>query len=153
MGIKQVTPDSVIRKAIEDDIALKRSLIIEKLCVAGEQAVNEARTSHTYQDQTGNLTSSIGYAVFVDGEAVQIGDFNPVPATEGDGSLGTVTGREFAESLAMQLNRGIVLVVVAGMKYAKYVAAKGYNVLDSSYTLAKDLVPALLKELMEDIES
>ena len=153
MGIKQVTPDSVIRKAMEDDMRRMRVLVIRQLSAVGEQAVNEARMSHTYRDQTGNLTSSIGYAVFDNGEQAEMGEFNPVPAPNGDGSQGSLTGREFAEALSLQFPTGIVLVVVAGMKYAKYVAAKGYNVLDSSYTLARDLVPVLLKELMEDIAS
>ena len=43
--------------------------------------------------------------------------------------------------------KGIVLIVVAGMNYARYVEKMGLNVLDSSEMLAKKLVPRMLKDL------
>lgn len=138
---------SEIRKATQGAIDHRIAEIVTMLSVAGEQAVNEARTSHLYKDQTGNLTASIGYAVFVDGSQADVGEFNNVQAPKGDGTEGTLTGREFALSLASEFPKGITLVVVAGMKYAKYVEAMGLNVLSSSETLARDLVPKLLRDL------
>ena len=134
---------SEMRRATQEAIGRMVAETVTMLSFAGEQAVNEARMAHTYRDQTGNLTSSIGYAVIVDGNPVEVGDFNPVLTAD----KGMETGREYAISLASEFPQGITLVVVAGMKYAKYVAAKGYNVLDSSELLARRIVPELLKDL------
>ena len=167
MPIKMTTPMSVIRKAAQDSVDGLTGAIVRQLCYAGEMAVNEARSlpsppaslymsqdgeyrrsvpphQPNYIDWTANLRSSIGYAVIVDGKAVSTGDF----ATVGNGEEGSQQGREFASSLAPEFPTGITLVVVAGMKYAKYVSAKGYDVLDSSEALAKRIVPELIRELL-----
>ena len=49
--------------------------------------------------------------------------------------------------LISENSKGIVLIVVAGMNYARYVEKMGLNVLDSSEMLAKKLVPRMLKDL------
>lgn len=49
--------------------------------------------------------------------------------------------------LISENSKGIVLIVVAGMNYARYVEKMGLNVLDSSEMLAKKLVPIMLNDL------
>ena len=56
-------------------------------------------------------------------------------------------GALLAERLAGEYPTGIVLIVVAGMKYAIYVADRGYDVLDSAEDLARREIPKMLEKL------
>ena len=117
---------------------------ITALNYVGLECVKEARQNGKYTDRTGNLRSSIGYAILEDGKPIQKSGFERVKATaaEAQGQSKALITR-----LAATYNTGLVLVVVAGMDYAAYVEARGYNVLNSAETLAKTLVPQMLKQL------
>lgn len=117
--------------------------IVRNFCIIGERCVNAARTSHSYQDQSGNLTSSMGYAVSIDGKLAQISSFDKVL----NGEEGAKTGEEYVKQLISKYPSGIVLIVVAGMNYAAYVSDKGYDVIDSAESLAEQLIPRILKQL------
>lgn len=129
----------------------KRMLRVEKLFkYVGEQCVNTARDSHRYKDRTGNLTSSIGYVVVRDGVIIDESRFNQVKGADGrkaKNKAGSLEGREFAERLAVENNKGLVLIVVAGMKYAKYVNDRGLDVTDSAEDEGRRLIPELLGKL------
>ena len=116
--------DKYLNKGIEDII----NETIHTLSYIGEHVVNTARLSGEYLDQTGNLRSSIGYIISIDGEIIRQGEFNVVK----DGKDGTKSGEALAQALA-KTSKGITLIVVAGMHYAIYVSAKGLDVLDSAY--------------------
>lgn len=143
MPVNQLTPKSDIDAYIVKRTERMTMALVYNLKVVGEKIINHARTSHTYTDQTGNLTSSIGYVISVDGKIVQESSFDVVK----NGSDGAKQGRSFAEQLATQSPNGIVLIVVAGKNYAKYVSARGYDVIDSAELLARELIPQMLKQL------
>lgn len=143
MPIKNLTPEGAISEFIGQQVERVTSALIYNLCAVGEQVLNQARSTNSYKDQTGNLRSSIGYVVAVDGEVVQSSSFEVVK----DGADGSRDGKSYALDLIKQFPEGIVLIVVAGMNYASYVSAKGYDVLDSSEVLAERLVPEILKQL------
>ncbi len=143
MPIKNLTPEGAISDFIGQQVERVTSALIYNLCAVGEQVLNQARSTNSYKDQTGNLRSSIGYVVAVDGEVVQSSSFEVVK----DGADGSRDGKSYALELVKQFPEGIVLIVVAGMNYASYVSAKGYDVLDSSEVLADRLVPEILKQL------
>lgn len=143
MPIKNLTPEGAISDFIGQQVERITSALIYNLCAVGEQVLNQARSTNSYKDQTGNLRSSIGYVVAVDGEVVQSSSFEVVK----DGADGSRDGKSYALELVKQFPEGIVLIVVAGMNYASYVSAKGYDVLDSSEVLADRLVPEILKQL------
>jgi hypothetical protein len=143
MPIKRLTPDSNIDNYLSNLIARKEQVIIRNMCYVGEKCVNEARTNGGYIDRTGNLRSSIGYVVIADGSVVQMSDFSQVK----QGAQGSTEGQSFINQLVWKFPKGICLIVVAGMNYATYVSAKGYNVLDSSELLAEKLVPQMLEKL------
>lgn len=143
MPIKNLTPEGAISEFIGQQVERITSALIYNLCAVGEQVLNQARSTNSYKDQTGNLRSSIGYVVAVDGEVVQSSSFEVVK----DGADGSRDGKSYALDLVKQFPEGIVLIVVAGMNYASYVSAKGYDVLDSSEVLADRLVPEILKQL------
>ena len=116
------------KKQIEKDIEAWAEKNIQKfiqvLSRVGEKIVNEARLSGNYNDQTGNLRSSIGYVVAQDGLIVR----RDYKATKG-GEDGVQKGQSLAERAAAEHSKGIVLIVTAGMQYALYVEAMGYDVL------------------------
>ena len=143
MPIKRLTPTAEIDRYITGRVEAIKKAIVYNLCAVGEQVLNTARLTNSYKDQTGNLRSSIGYVVAVDGEIVQMSSFDTVK----EGREGSRGGKEYAMQLVRDFPQGIVLIVVAGMNYASYVSAKGYDVLDSSELLADKLVPQMLQQL------
>ena len=139
--------------------------VIEALKILGEMCVNEARESGSYQDQTSNLRSSIGYVIVVNGHIIQE-DFTKAGSgkmkvsyssistkkrhtktVKWEGQDGISVAKSAAYALASKHATGYVLIVVAGMHYAVYVEAKGLNVLDSSESLAKRVLPQLINQL------
>lgn len=123
-----------------DDQELKRWL-----SYIGEHLCSHARREGGYTDRTGNLRSSIGYRIFKDGEVVVDGGFENV----GDGD-GIEDAKEAlnAYGLAHEIPvNGWTLVVVAGKSYARYVEAKGYNVLH----LTKIEMDAKIEELKKEL--
>lgn len=125
--MKKITPQEDIDKYLKSRVEELINETIYKLSYIGERVVNTARLSGEYLDQTGNLRSSIGYIISVDGEIIRQGEFNVVK----DGKDGTKSGEALAQALA-KTSKGITLIVVAGMHYAVYVSAKGLDVLDSA---------------------
>ena len=96
-------------------------VIIQLLKRTGEEFAKTARISGLYNDQTGNLRSSIGYVIVKEGNILHQ-DFR-----DADKGTDKATGKQQAEQLAMDLsktyNKGYVLICLAGMKYAVYVEA------------------------------
>ncbi len=143
MPIQRITPQADIDRFIAERIEALNNALVYRMCAIGEQVLNAARSTNSYKDQTGNLRSSIGYAVSIDGNIVQMSSFETVK----NGGTGSDTGKNYVMQLIKGFPQGIVLIVVAGMNYASYVSAKGYDVLDSSELLAEKLVPQMLKKL------
>lgn len=128
-------------KYLEKKLSNVEKVLINTLEYVGQQAVNEARDNGSYQDQTGNLRSSIGYIIVKDGEVLHRKGFDTVK----EGGSGSTAGRTFANKVASE-TQGLALIVVAGMNYASYVETSR-NVLTSSEILAERTVPKMLKEL------
>ena len=150
-------------KAVENLIRAKgevaKEIIVKRLMRIGEECVNVARNlpspdanasikfvkgkrkplikkynphQPNYIDWTGNLRHSIGYLVAVDGEIINA-DLQNTEATE------------TAQKALLKYKDGIVLIMVAGMKYAYYVSKKGYDVLDSAIIEMKKKFEELVK--------
>ena len=93
------------------------------------EIVNIAKEQDTYTDRTNNLRSSIGYVLYKDGQKVSASFEKAGDGKDSDGAVGTKEGLEYAESVANNFSSGYVVVLVAGMEYAAYVEAKGYDVI------------------------
>ena len=143
MPIKLVTPQSEIDAYIDQSIDKALEVIVNTFLYVGESCIREARDNGSYMDQTGNLRSSIGYVVVVDGQIVRK---NVVDLVK-NGTEGTKEAEAFLERIASEHSSGICLIVVAGMNYASYVEGRGYNVLTSAELLAERLVPQLLEQI------
>lgn len=143
--------------------------------MTGTECVNDARDNGSYNDITGNLRSSIGSTVLHDGETLLTPSFKQYKGKgsgasyvdftdkntgkkvsfiargkDGDGSEGMRKGAEFLATLVENYKNvtGFVILVSAGMDYARYVEEiHGKNVLTSAFLLAKEKLPQYLSEI------
>lgn len=142
MPVKMTTTNSEIEKYLHGELAKRRQAVVRNLRHLGEMCINEARDSGSYSDRTGNLRASIGYVVMSDGKPLG------APVISGGTPEGEAKSRQTLEQVSSETTeRGLVLIVVAGMHYAKYVEAKGKNVLTSAQLLAEEQVPIILNKL------
>lgn len=104
---------------------------VQKFIEVGEECIAEARNNGAYQDQTGNLRNSVGYCVLLNGEVKRqkVSHLN----------------KKTIDEVSQKYPKDLVLIVVAGMNYAAYVEAKGYNVLSSSELKAESILKTLFR--------
>lgn len=141
---KMITPLKVIGDNLKAAAEAKLKVVVNTLCYVGEQCIIEARDGGNYTDQTGNLRSSIGYAVIWNGRIVKRDCVDKVK----QGDEGISEGEKYLKScINRHRKRGIVLIVSAGMNYAEYVEAKGYNVLSSAELKAGPMIRSILTKL------
>jgi hypothetical protein len=141
---RMTTPVRVITDKLTAEAKAKLRVIANVLCYVGEQCITEARNGGDYTDQSGNLRSSIGYAVLLNGQVIQSDHVDKVK----NGDEGVTEGQKYLQSrIKKSSKKGIVLVVTAGMNYAEYVEAKGKIVLSSAELKAPVLVKQILTSL------
>lgn len=112
----------IAEKAVNE----QRDLGAEYRGLSAEEIANKRKEPHTpnYIDDTGNLRSSIGYMLTMDGETIAA-------------DLQNEAARQLAQSALGGSPKGIVLILTAGMEYAKYVHRKGYDVLTTAELFCK----------------
>jgi len=97
----------------------------ETLAMAASYActsvVNEAKNKGSYTDRTSNLRSSIGFKVDIDGKEHK-------KEFDGKNSEGVEAGKQVAR--ANIDNKGVSMIIVAGMNYAGDVEMRGKSVLN-----------------------
>jgi hypothetical protein len=152
MGIEVKMDMREIREYLNREAQRHLQRTITLLQYVGETVVNDIRTSHisNWTDQTGNLRSSIGYIITVDGRPIGMSDFPKVigPITSGSEADGTQMGKDYARQLASLYPEGIALIVVAGMEYASYVEKRdNKTVLAQGEVEARRLVEQMIREL------
>ena len=151
MAIKPNFTKDDVRKRFDAFLNEIEKKQIARLQILGEMCLVEARTNKGYMMQTGALLSSTGYEVFVDGVAIH-SQFDAASGAESNAAeTGIKSGQNIAEIIGKG-TKGIALVVVAGMNYAAYVEAKGYNVLSSAEHLAERELPRMLEKLISNIK-
>ena len=138
-------------KEVTDEVVFK---FLAKL---GLECVNRIRNrskEESWNDQTGNLRSSIGYLVTRDGQILTQGGFEPTDAPKGNGAQGQKDGENYATGLVGALSRSrMVLIVVAGMEYAVYVEARdNKDVLASTQLWAEKQVEQEMKNLEKTLQ-
>lgn len=128
-----------IRRHIDRAIEGFENVLIDTFSQVGAQFVRDARLTQTYKDQTGNLRHSIGFTVLKDGVSI-------FENFENDG-VGTGKARELINNLSDDFRKGYALIVVAGMNYAAYVEAKGYDVITGSSLQAETELKRILNKI------
>lgn len=124
--------------------------LIESLTRVGEEAVKLAKLippERGFKDRTGNLRSSIGYVVLVDGKPVNVA----FAAVKG-GHAGVNEGQRLALQVGSK-TEGYALVVVAGMNYAVHVESKGRDVLTSAEKYAEKQIAKELADLVTNVQN
>ena len=104
--------------------------VLKALSKLGDESVARIRdrsANDSWIDHTGNLRSSIGFAVYEQGSKYMESAFSQVLG----GTDGSAKGKKMINDLAKEYSRVYALVVVAGMEYAGEVEA-----LDSKDVLA-----------------
>lgn len=149
------TPEDVIFVA-DDDIKEKERvemLTVRALSYLGELCVIEARNRPqeiSWYDRSGNLRSSIGYAIIHNGKILEYSDFTQVQ----QGNEGVRKGKALIEELSKKFANGYALVVVAGMNYAEFVEAmENKNVLASAELFARKELPGMMSKLKKQLAS
>ncbi|MDQ6482334.1 hypothetical protein [Dyadobacter sp. LHD-138] len=90
-----------------------------------------------FLSQTGNAKNSISYFILRDGAIVD----------QNLGSEETSTALNIAKQRAKNVRRGYALVVVAGVQYAEYLEAMGYDVISSAEVFAKKEMSKIMTKL------
>lgn len=140
MPIRMTTSLRKIADFQRQEIEKYKKVLLNIFCEAGEECIIEARNGGTYTDQTGNLRSSIGYAVLNDGKVYQQGQVEQTL----NGKEGISEAKKYLkERIKSAKKEGIVLIVTAGMNYAEYVETRRV-VLSSAELKAPDIVRNLL---------
>jgi len=154
MGLKvEFDINKVLAEAKERLRENTEEKLITAFRLAFTDAVNYAKlndrdgATERYTDRTGALNSSTGFQLYRDGELVH----SYFQAEGGDGSghsSGVSAGHRVAEEGARSMaDKWICGVMVAGMYYAGYVEAKGYDVL----TAAEFKLPEILRGKLEAV--
>lgn len=128
---------NALEKYIKACVKVVHDEIFNVLCLLGEKCVLRIRDrsgSESWNDQTGNLRSSIQYAVYEDGKLKIQSHFQQIL----NGSEGVTEARNMILDLARLYSSTYALVVVAGMNYADVVEAmENKDVLASTELWAK----------------
>ena len=144
------------RKAIDELFAKTAKIIFDRvqynlnylgmLCI---KRIRDRSGDKSWYDQTGNLRSSIGYAIYSYGRKQIESTFDSVLGS----SEGSEKGRKMVEDLASKYSDTYALVVVAAMKYADYVEAiESKDVLASTEIYAKSEVNRYLEKAIKEAE-
>lgn len=149
MGIKRTTPKQAIEHIFKEAQRITKECITNELIYLGEECNNRIRdrkAKESWCDQTGNLRSSIGYAVLQDGQEQIRSAFQTVM----QGAQGASMGKRYLASLTSLYVDTYALVVVAGMDYAQYVEAiESKDVLESTRIWAQSVVNKRLEKAKE----
>lgn len=123
---------------------------LKALQYAGEYFVKIARSEGRYIDHTGNLRSSVGYAIVKEGMLVH-SDFTKA-GKGSDQASGQREGEKLARELAQIYNSGYVLIGMAGMEYAVSVEAiEGKDVISGSTERVIEILELALEKALKDV--
>ena len=131
-GLRPLFNTKQVQSVLADFKKKQDDKILKVLQFKGEEFVNKARLSGNYTDRTGNLRSSVGYIILLDGKVVHR-NFKGKAA-------GKEQGERVAHEVSLSYPKGYVLIGVAGMNYAAYVEAKGFDVITGSAPGSNDLI-------------
>lgn len=134
------------REIVRDEVARSLSELGEK-CVA---RVRDRNSSESWIDRSGNLRSSIGYAMYERGKATILSTFPIVK----QGIEGSITGKNLVKDLASLYADTFALVVVAAMSYAEYVESiETKDVLASTELWARSELTSALNKAKARVRS
>lgn len=147
MGITPTFPNGHVRKQVMAHSDRIVAAAIYAMKVLAEELVIYAKNNRNYIDQTGNLTNSIGYVITYKGKVVSQGGF-----TGSGEEISAQIGLSLANEIASETQNDFAVIIVAGMNYAAYVEAKGYNVILPAELKARIDFPTMIQRLRTKIK-
>lgn len=161
------------REALQGRLKEKRNKLISYLNIwllqLAEEAVVYSKDNKGYKDRTGNLKNSISFALYFNGKLITQGigdgynatykDENNVlhdnPYTKGEVMQFRETAlAEYAQKEGVVAPKGYSLVIVAGMRYGKYVEENhGYNVLQLTKHYLREEMKGIFEKVINTINS
>ncbi|WP_133583363.1 hypothetical protein [Sphingobacterium yanglingense] len=148
MGLKPRFTRSVISQAVEKHKAQFREAVINRFELVGWEFVKAAREKTAneggFNDVTGNLRSSIGFAIVDHGRIVQ-------ENFDGAQAIGKQEAESFISELLGDFEDGYALIVVAGMGYAAAVESKGKDVITGSSLEAEATLKTAIRMLKRSL--
>lgn len=149
MGLVPRFSKADIKKVIEAKKRQFRQAVVNRLETVGLQFVKMAREKTAAQggfnDVTGNLRSSIGFAIVDHGNIVK--DNYEASKRGQQKTEGIQEAKKKMQTLVLNFTEGYALVVVAGMGYAAAVESRGRDVITGSSLEAEDLLKRAIAEL------
>ena len=152
IDIKCRTPKAALDKFFQTAMRIVQKEVDKALSYLGAECIiriRDRRPEESWNDITGNLRSSIGFAVYDYGKKYIESTFAIVK----EGGKGASEGRRMIDELASQYANVYALVVIAGMNYAEQVEAmKNKDVLASTKSWATQQVNDYIKKAQESAE-
>lgn len=152
MSIRLTTPLKALDKLFEQAAKILFDRVVYNLNYLGLLCVKRIKDrsgEESWFDQSSNLRSSIGYAIYSYGKAQIESAFDTVK----NGSDGSAKGRQMVAELAQKYSDTYALVVVAAMEYADYVESiESKDVLASTHIYAKSLVGKYIEKAIREAE-
>lgn len=149
MGIRMTTSASALDAFLQRAARKIQENVLKALSKLGDESVVRIRnrsSKESWIDHTGNLRSSIGFAVYEQGSKYMESAFSQVLS----GTDGSVKGKKMINDLAKEYSRVYALVVVAGMEYAGEVEAlESKDVLASTKIWATSIVEQRVKTAID----
>ena len=147
-----LTPEEQFKKLLQESIAIINEEIERTLQYLGVQCVAKARKrsgEDSWFDDTGNLRSSVGYAIYEHGHEFIRSAF-PIVI---NGVEGKEKGDALITELAKKYSSTYALVVVAAMDYAEYVEAlENKDVLASTELWARGVIDEYIQKAVSKAE-
>ena len=149
MGIEPKFDIDEIFKRVQEKVNAITAGVEEAMMKTCLEIVSNAKQLNTYEDQTNNLRSSIGYIIYSKGEKIAEHFAQGGAGSKGSGTTGINSGKKAAESAAKDFPEDLVGVIVAGEDYALYVESKGYDVLTGPCLEAYPILEKNLKLIFD----
>ena len=144
MGLTPLYTSNDVKEVFDTFVEDVDVQLIQLFAYVGEEFANTARDKkppQSFTDRTGNLRSSIGYVVALDGEVQMIN-------LEGK-EEGKARAKELVQEVLADESAGIVLIGFAGMHYASHVEATKKDVITGSIPKASEILKELKAGLKE----
>lgn len=143
------TSQAAVRQFLQRAIDSLQQAVCLALSKLGDECIVRIRdrsAKESWIDRTGNLRSSIGFAVYEQGKKFMESTFSQVLS----GAEGSSKGKKMIDGLAKEYAKVYALVVVAGMEYAAEVEAlESKDVLSSTKIWATSVVEKRIKTAIE----
>lgn len=153
MGLKARFTKADVSRAIEQRKAVFRQAVLNRLELIGFEFVKMAREKTAseggFNDVTGNLRSSIGFAV-VDHGNIHKENYEASRGGQRQ-SAGINEAKNYIRTLKDDFDQGYALVVVAGMGYAAAVESRGKDVITGSSLICETLLKRVIANLKNRI--